>query len=81
MKITILTEEWTQSTKGGRSTLIRQLAIELAKLENVEISILIPNASLEDKEDAKKFDIKVFEPKKFLDFKPVECLQSESPFS
>lgn len=75
MKITFLTEEWTQSTKGGRSTLIRQLAIELAKLENVETSILIPNASLEDKKDAEKYDIKVFEPEENPGYEPVDCLQ------
>ena len=64
MKITFLTEEWTQSTKGSCSTFMRQMAIELSRLENVEIGILIPSASPEDKEDAQKYNIKVFEPEK-----------------
>ena len=75
MKITFVIEEWRQSTKGGRSTLMRQMAIELSRLENVEVCILIPSASLEDKEDAQRYNIKVFEPKKFPGFEPVDCLQ------
>ena len=52
MKITPVLVEWRQSTKGGRSTLMRQMAIELSRLENVEVCILIPSASPEDNEDA-----------------------------
>ena len=75
MKITFLTEEWTQSTKGSCSTFMRQMAIELSRLENVEIGILIPSASQEDKEDAQKYNIKVFEPEKIPGYEPVNCLQ------
>ena len=75
MKITFLTEEWTQSTKGSCSTFMRQMAIELSRLENVEIGILIPSASPEDKEDAQKYNIKVFEPEKLTGYEPVNCLQ------
>ena len=75
MKITFLTEEWTQSTKGSCSTFMRQMAIELSRLENVEIGILIPSASPEDKEDAEKYNIKVFEPEKLTGYEPVNCLQ------
>ena len=75
MKITFLTEEWTQSTKGSCSTFMRQMAIELSRLENVEIGILIPSASPEDKEDAQKYNIKVFEPEKLTGYEPVDCLQ------
>ena len=75
MKITFLTEEWTQSTKGSCSTFMRQMAIELSRLENVEIGILIPSASPEDKEDAQKYNINVFEPEKLTGYEPVDCLQ------
>ena len=75
MKLTFLTEEWTQSTKGSCSTFMRQMAIELSRLENVEIGILIPSASPEDKEDAQKYNIKVFEPEKIPGYEPVNCLQ------
>ena len=75
MKITLVIEEWRQSTKGGRSTLMRQMAIELSRLENVEVCILIPSASPEDKEDAQRYNIKVFEPEKYTGYEPVDCLQ------
>ena len=75
MKITPVLEEWRQSTKGGRSTLMRQMAIELSRLENVEVCILIPSASPEDKEDAQRYNIKVFEPEKLAGYEPVDCLQ------
>ena len=75
MKITFLTEEWTQSTKGSCSTFMRQMAIELSRLENVEIGILIPSASREDKEDAQIYNINVFEPEKRTGYEPVDCLQ------
>ena len=75
MKITFVIEEWSQSTKGGRSTFMRQMAIVLSKLENVEICILIPCASPEDREDAQKYNIKVFEPETYTAYKPVDCLQ------
>ena len=75
MKVTILAEEWTQSTKGGHSTLNRQLAIELARQPSVEVSILIPECSPEDKNDAQNCHIKVFEPElKLLAFEPVSWL-------
>ena len=75
MKITLMIEEWRQSTKGGRSTLMRQMAIELSRLENIEVCILIPSASPEDKEDAQRYNIKVFEAKKYPGYEPVDCLQ------
>ena len=74
MKITFLTEEWTQSTKGSCSTLMRQMAIELSRLENVKIGILIPSASPVDKVNAKKYNIKVFETENNTGYEPVDCL-------
>ena len=75
MKITPVLEEWRPSTKGGRSTLMRQMAIELSRLENVEVCILIPSASPEDKGDTQRYNIKVFEAKKYPVYEPVHCLQ------
>ena len=60
MKITFLTEEWTQSTKGSCSTFMRQMAIELSRLPNTEIGVLIPSASPKDKVDAEKYNIKYY---------------------
>ena len=77
MKITFLTEEWTQSTKGSCSTFMRKMAIELSRQPNTEIGILIPSASPKDKVDAKKYNIKVFEPaaEDCIGYEPVDCLQ------
>ena len=77
MKITFLTEEWTQSTKGSCSTFMRQMAIELSRQPNTEIGVLIPSASPKDKVDAKKYNIKVFEPaaEGCIGYEPVDCLQ------
>ena len=77
MTITFLTEEWTQSTKGSCSTFMRQMAIELSRLPNTEIGVLIPSASPKDKVDAKKYNIKVFEPaaEDCIGYEPVDCLQ------
>ena len=75
MKITFLTEEWTQSTKDSCSTLMRQMAIELFRIENVEIGILIPSASPKDRKDTQKYNIKVFEPEKYPGYESVDCLQ------
>ena len=74
MKITFLLEEWTQSTKGSRSAFMRQMAITLSRLANVEIAILIPIASAKDKADANKNNIKVFEPENYAGYKPIDCL-------
>ena len=81
MKITFLTEEWTQSTKDSCSTLMRQMAIELSRIENVEIGILIPSASPKDRKDTQKYNIKVFEPEKYPGYESVDCLQFPQGFS
>ena len=74
MKITFLADEWTQSTKGGQSTFNRQLAKELARQPNVEVSILIPKCSPADKNDAETHNIKVFEPEEWPGIEPVVLL-------
>ena len=74
MKITFLADEWTQSTKSGQSTFNRQLAKELARQPNVEVSILIPKCSPADKNDAETHNIKVFEPEECPGVEPVGWL-------
>ena len=74
-QVTFLAEEWTQSAKGGAlSTLTRQLAIYLAQRPNLKVSLLIPKCSPEDKQDAGKYNIKVFEPEEQPGLKPVYWL-------
>ena len=48
VKVTILASEWG-SSKGGLSTINRELAIQLAKCPEVEITFFLPQCSQEDK--------------------------------
>ncbi|XP_067040240.1 NLR family CARD domain-containing protein 3-like isoform X2 [Acropora muricata] len=51
LQVTILASEWG-SSKGGLSTLNRELAIELAKFSSVEVTLFLPKCSDEDKKAA-----------------------------
>ena len=51
LKVTLLSIEWG-STKGGLSTINRELAIQLAKHENLEVCMYLPEFSDKDKEEA-----------------------------
>ena len=48
LQITLLADEFKKSTKGGLSTLNRQLAIQLAKVRSVKVCMLMPKATEED---------------------------------
>ena len=48
VKVTILASEWG-SSNGGLSALNRELAIELAKFPEVEITFFLPKCSQQDK--------------------------------
>ena len=60
VKVTILASEWG-SSKGGLSTLNRELAIQLAKLPEVEITFFLPRCSEEEKNQALSQNVKVVE--------------------
>ncbi|XP_074628529.1 D-inositol 3-phosphate glycosyltransferase-like [Acropora palmata] len=51
LKVTLLTSEWG-SSKGGLSTINRELATQLAKHDNVEVCMYLPRFSDEDKNAA-----------------------------
>ena len=70
LKVTFLSYEWG-STKGGFN---RELAIQLAKYDNVEVSMYLPLCSEEDKIAAAKFKVRLVEPKKKLGFCPIDWL-------
>ena len=72
LQITLLADEFKKSTKGGLSTLNRQLAIQLAKVRNVKVCMLMPKATEEDKRDAKNHKIKIIE--------TLECVGLEEPY-
>ena len=56
MRVTLLSSEW-RSTKGGLSTINRELAIQLAKHPSVEVSVYLPQCSEEDKQDAASYNV------------------------
>ena len=60
LQVTILASEW-RSTKGGLSTLNRELAIQLANCPEVEISFFVPQCREEDKRTALDHHIEIVE--------------------
>ncbi|XP_067057912.1 uncharacterized protein [Acropora muricata] len=60
LQVTILASEWG-SSKGGLSTLNRELAIQLAKLSCVEITFFLPECFDKDKKEAHSHDITILE--------------------
>ena len=60
VKVTILASEWG-SSNGGLSTINRELAIQLAKFPEVEITFFLPKCSQEDKKVALDHKVKIVE--------------------
>ena len=73
----MLSSEWRSSTDGDLSTINRELAIQLAKHPNVDVSILLPNCSREDRTSAESHNVKLIEADKTPGVEPV--LQLSSP--
>ena len=71
--VTILASEWG-STKGGLSTLSKELAIELAKCPEVEISFFVPQCSEEDKRTALSHHIEIVEATRLTGYDELEWL-------
>ena len=72
----MLSSEWRSSTDGDLSTINRELAIQLAKLPNVDVSVLLPNCSGEDRISAKSHNVKLIEADKVPGVEPVLWLSS-----
>ena len=60
LQVTILALEWA-STKGGLSTINRELAIQVAKFSNVEVTFFLPKCSDEDKKAAASHVVSILE--------------------
>ena len=60
LKVIILASEWG-STKGGLSTINRELAIQLAKFPIVEVTFFLPKCSDEDKKAAANHGVCILE--------------------
>ena len=74
LKVTLLSSEWRSSTDGDLSTVNRELAIQLAKHPNVDVSILLPNCSGEDRSSAESHNVKLIEADKTPGVEPFLCL-------
>ena len=75
VKVTILASEWG-SSKEELSTMNRELAIQLAKCPEVEITVFLPQCSQKDKKEALKYKVKIVEATPRSGFKQLDWLCS-----
>ena len=73
--MTLLSSEW-RSTKGGASTINRELAIQLAKNPNVEVSVYLPECSEADKTVAAGHNVHLIQAREMPGFDRVDSLAS-----
>ena len=73
VKVTILASEWG-SSKGGLSTINRELALQLAKCPEVEITFFLPQCSQEEKKVALQNNVKIVEAEPLLGIEQLEWL-------
>ena len=73
VQVTILASDWG-SSKGGLSTINRELAIQLAKCPEAEITFFLPKCSQEDEKLALQHNVKIIEASRRPGFEEVEWL-------
>ena len=73
LQVTILASEWG-SSKGGLSTINRELAIQLAKFSYVEVTFFLPTCSEEDKKVGASHGISILEAKRRPGFSELDSL-------
>ena len=73
VQVTILASEW-ESSKGGLSTINRELAIQLAKCNEVEITFFLPQCSQEDKKLALRHNVRIVEATPLSGFEQLNWL-------
>ena len=71
--ITLLASEWA-SSKGGLSTMNRELAIQLAKLSNTSVSFFVPKCSDENKREASNYKVNIVTAEERPGFAPIDWL-------
>ena len=76
LKVTLLASEWG-SAKGGLSTMNRELAIQLAKYDNLEVCMYLPLFSDEDKRKAASYGVRLLQAKERPGYDdPIDWLAS-----
>ena len=73
LKVTLLSSQW-RSTKGGMSTINRELAIQMAKCDNVEVCIYLPSFGDEDKKEALDCKVHLLKAKERVGYDPIDWL-------
>ena len=73
VQVTILASEWG-SSKGGLSTINRELAIQLAKFSCLEVTLFLPKCSDEDKKAAASHCISILEAARRPGFNELDWL-------
>ncbi|XP_067019253.1 NLR family CARD domain-containing protein 3-like [Acropora muricata] len=73
LQVTILASEWG-SSKGGLSTINRELTIQLAKFSYVEVIFFLPTCSEEDKKVGASHGISILEAKRRPGFSELDSL-------
>ncbi|PFX13337.1 hypothetical protein AWC38_SpisGene22585, partial [Stylophora pistillata] len=74
LKVTLLSSEWRSSTDGDLSTINRELAIQLVKHSNVEVSVFLLQCSEEDRNNATSHDVQLVVAETLPGMNPVDCL-------
>ena len=75
LTVTLLSSEW-KSSKGGVSTISRELAIQLAEHPDVEVYVYLPKCSEEDKKVAGRHNVQLIEAEELPGFEPIDWLAS-----
>ena len=73
IKVTILASEWG-SSKGGLSTISRELAIQLAKFPNVEVTVFLPKCFDGNKTEALGHGVSIVEAERRPGYEELDWL-------
>lgn len=73
IRVTLLSSEW-KSSKGGLSTINRELAIQLAQQPNVEVSVYLPQCDEDDRKVATSHNVQLLEADELPGFDPIHWL-------
>ena len=79
--MTLLAAEWGSSKHGDMSTMNRELAINLAKVQwcknegvKVQVTFFVPNCSLQEKREAETFNVNIVEAEQYPGMDIYFCL-------
>ena len=72
-EVTLLSSEWRSKVEGV-STIIRELAIQLAKHPSLHVSVYLPKCGDEDKRVAASYNVQLIEAEEMVGYKPVDWL-------